>query len=214
MKVRFNFSPFTNNAAKNNIPSFQKRLVANGAVKSGNYSQNIKIYFLDDKPKDFAELFDADTQPQWQHNYYLDKLLDALCLVRGKNPLMVFDTYTIEDDNSMLGYCLIDNKRKKEAIIEFIETAPDYSCYNMSEKRQYKYIGETMMAFLAQMCKQQNKDLYVYSIANRKKTLDFYYNQCKFERVNKTDAKIQNSKLDKLIKSNASHSGKAVDLLG
>lgn len=192
---------------KNNI-NFQKHLVANATIKSDNKQEKVKIYQFDNS-KDLQDLINAQKTKSWENNFYLnDSIIDFERFFGN------FDYYTMENNNKdILCFSIVDNKRKKHTKLEYLETAPKLSCYNASS-RPFKYIGETMMAFLAHLAQKEDKDFLVDFVAERPKTQNFYFKQCGFKKDSSRNGIIKNKDLGKLIKLNATHVGCEIDVVG
>lgn len=186
---------------------FLKILKASGAIKDKDKITPVSIYQLDDN-EDLIEIRNLKTKPNWQGNYYLDDVA-----IFGKNYLnRGFDIHTIENDTGdILCYSLIDETQNHVDVI-LLETAPKLSRYNSN--RDVKYIGETMVAFLATFAKSKNKDLIVRGVADRRKTQDFYFSLCKFSRMGDENAVLKKRTVKKLVENNEKHTGKKVELIG
>ena len=101
---------------------------------------------------------------------------------------------------------------KDVVFLDYLETAPRYSINNKS-KRTFKYIGETMISFIASLCKRDNKDLDIPDVAERQTTEDFYYEDCGFMHENYHEAKMYNKRLGNLIAHNEQHTGSRIELI-
>ncbi len=184
--------------------NFQKKLIALGAIKQGDISKGVKFFHLD-KISDMSDLQRAQKSVNWHGNYYLNDIVDG----NGYH-ISRFDVYTMEDEaQNILGYSVI-NQKGSQTLLDIIETAPKFSTYR--ESRPLRYIGETMMAFIATI--SGKKDIGVNDIAQRPKTKNFYFSQCRFSK-NKLDdgATLKKTNFKKLIKSNEAHTGKKVELV-
>ena len=155
------------------------------------------------------ELFrNLKTKPNWQGSYYLNDIaaFGNSYLSRG------FNIYTLENElGDVLCYSLTDESQKQLDLI-LLETAPKLSRYN--PKRDARYIGETMVAFLATLAKSKEKNLFARGVADRTKTQDFYFSLCKFSRTGDGDAILKKRTASKLIHNNKEHVGKKVELIG
>lgn len=185
--------------------AFQKKLVAKATIQKDYDSEEVKIYHLDEE-KDINDLKRASNQENWYGSFYIDEICDE-----GVYFINNYTVYTMETkDKNVICYSVVDNNRKKETRLNFIETAPKLSCYNKT-KRGFKYVGETMMAFIAKQGKK--KDFVVGTVADREKTKGFYFKNCKFTPYKTNGAILEQAKLDKFVKNNASHTGKEVELI-
>lgn len=183
----------------NNV-TFQKRLVAKANILSrDNSTHRVNIYHLNRK-KDVKYLEQALSKDEWRDNFYLNNA--TICFDDDYKDVKY---YTIEDtEHNTLCFSIFNDKDKIHNTLSRIETAPEQSCYS-KEKRGFKYIGETMLAFLAEKTKKQGKDLLATNIAKRPKTQQFYFEQCGFSKDGERNAKLEYSQLDNFIKRNADH---------
>ena len=184
--------------------NFQKRLVGLGAIKQEDISKGVKFFHLDEL-SDIADLKKARKSAHWYGNYYLNDV------VAGNDYYIKnFSVFTMEDESkNVLGFSILD-KNDSCTILDIIETAPRLSCYR--EKRAMKYIGETMMSFIATL--SGKKDVKVNVIAPRPKTKNFYFSQCGFSKnIFDGSATLKRRNFKKLIKANEAHTGKKVELI-
>lgn len=184
--------------------SFQKKLVGLGAVKQADVSKAVKFFRLDEL-SDIVDLKNAQKAQQWHGNYYLNDV------VAGNNYYIKnFSVFTMEDEaKNLLGFSILENNDSC-TILDIIETAPRLSCYR--EKRPIKYIGESMMAFIATL--SGKKDVKVIDIAQRPKTKKFYFSQCGFSKNLFNDgAVLKRRNFKRLINANEAHTGKKVELV-
>ena len=185
--------------------SFQKKLVAKAMVQKESMPEEVKIYQLDEQ-KDIMDLKKASEDRNWYGSFYLDEICEE-----GSYFIENYDVFTMETkDKKVICYSVVDNNRKKETRLNFIETAPKLSCYNKGN-RTFKYIGETMMAFIAKQ--GSKKDFVVGTVADREKTKNFYFRNCKFSPHKTKGAILEQQKLDKFIKANEAHTGKTIELI-
>lgn len=191
-----------NNTQKIN---FQKKLIGLGAIKAQNVSKGVKFFQLDDFA-DIADFKAAQKTQNWFGNYYLNDVVNA-----DEYYFQKFNVYSMEDEASnLLGYFILKHS-DKETILSTIETAPRLSCYK--EQRPAKYIGETMMAFIASI--SGDKNVKVFDIAQRPKTKNFYFSQCRFSKIPFSEnAILRRRNFKKLINANEAHTGKKVELIG
>lgn len=189
---------------KNNI-NFQKRLVAQGGILTNGKTDSVNIYHLDEH-EDVSDLKKASKTPEWKGNYYLDK--EAIKSWDLHSSL--YNIFTIENENKdILCYAIVDDIGSKAVNIAFIETAPKISCYNQANRKS-KYIGETMLAFLAS--KLNKRDLTAKLIAQRPQTINFY-NHCGFKKYKSHGGIIENDQARVLINKNFKHTGKKIELI-
>ena len=143
--------------------SFQKRLVAKANVLKDKQPCPVSIYKLTKKEdKDYFENLSFDRE--WGLSNFVEdiaydfKRSKYLKIFRGKE----LEFYSVEDKNgTCLGIVEVDDSKKYKQNILYIESIPENSkkrevSHSLEkEKLQYRYIGETMLAFLAKQ--QQNK---------------------------------------------------------
>ena len=187
-------------------PNFQKKLVAQGSVLKSGKPEEVFFYLLD-KVDDEKDLIKASKKELWKDDYYL------------KNSLIKFwhflqeelDIFTMENKKGdIICYGVIDNDRKKEARVKFIETAPSLSSYNRG-KREFKYVGETMLSYLA--LQSGKKDFVINHVADRVPTQNFY-KKCGFKPYKTHDAIMSSAQVKKFIKNNEVHTGQKIKIVG
>lgn len=189
-----------NSTSQFNNTAFQKRFAAKANILSKDDKvQRVNIYHLN-KKKDVKYLEQALKQNEWKGSYYLDSA--TICFDDDYKDVKY---YIMEDtEHNVLCFSIFHDKDKIYNALSCIETAPGQSCYS-TEKRGLKYIGETMLAFLAEKTKKQGKDLRALSVAKRPKTQQFYFKQCGFSKDGERNAKLEYSQLDDFINKNANH---------
>lgn len=188
--------------------NFQKQLVAKANIVSkGGKPKEVSIYHLDEK-KDIKELEHAYNDASWKGNYYL-----ASVLAYFEDDYNKVKYYTMEDDEqNILCYSILNETNRKRNRLDCIETIPVQSSYTEG-KRDFKYIGETMLAFLAKETRLQGKDFHILSIAKRQKTQNFYFNQCRFQPYGSDDALVDFPDLKAFIVQNERHTGGKIRLM-
>ena len=187
--------------AVNNI-FFQKKLIANCKVKSDKKSIPCSFYQLEDKDRDyFIKLIHAKG---WE-NYYYAMIIDGD--IRRRN---VDKIYVLEDEKSnCLGYMKVDTHYGDRNFLEFIEVRPDYRAKKSKKKR---YIGETMLNFLAQLTKEQDKQ--ILSVPYPDSDAVEFYEKCHFAHTGiKRAVILSEENMDELKKSNLAHTGSSVDFI-
>lgn len=191
---------------KNNI-SFQKSLVAKAKIIVNGRQESAEIFHLD-KNEDMV-VFKKNTDNQdWENNYYLADIQEVS---PEEAATLRFKIYCIENKEKPLGYVYISSDFNNIEV-DILETAPVHSTYN--SKRTAKYIGETLLSFLATLAKKEGKNLTVEGIAPREKTKDFYFKQCGFKIADKDTGIIPYRLLDNLISQNEKHTGAKIELIG
>lgn len=192
-----NISPLTN-------IFFQKKLMANCTIGEPNNQKKAKIYMLE-YPQDINYYTKYNKSYEWEGNYYLDRMPENFSDYTPN-----IDYYVMEDENNqMICYSVLKRKRSRNDL-QFIETMPKMSSYNMCN-RKIKYIGETMLAFLIGLTKEDGANFEISRIAQRPKTQSFYFDLCKFTPIDDgCSGYMEKKKFDKFIKRNASHTGKEI----
>jgi len=189
--------------------AFEKKLVAKCKVGTGENRQKAKIYEIE-YPQDITYLHKISLDEDWNGNFYIDQIEDDFENA-PKKPNEHF--YVMEDSK---GNCLciseLDKANEKQNSLDFIETAPFLSTYNRNGNR-IRYIGETMLAFLVKLTKNENKKrFFIPLVANRERTLNFYYVQCGFNRQGTTGSLVKKN-YDKFIHSNEQHTNSSINLV-
>lgn len=161
MKIGFN----------NFIPSFKKQLVANANVIKGKEPVVCKIYSLS-KKEDKTYFADLKHSQDWAGYKLLIGVAYDL-----KNQPVSSRIYSLEDENEKcLGYVETrENNDDKEII--FIETCPSEKHQN--KERKYKFIGETLMSFVAGLAKKEHAENIVVPSA-LPEAWGFYTDCCGF----------------------------------
>lgn len=197
--MNINFSPNIN---------FQKKLVAKTNVCKANGLKPVEIYQLD-SISDAKELTKTLNSPDWEENDYLEVVVNNF-----RELLACAKIYEIVDPDTeeMLSYCVYDFGGEKK--LDFIETMRKHSIYNYGSNREYKYLGETMLAFLAKMCLKRGDDLKVGGVKDNIRTKNFYFKHCKFDKVGKRGAVLRYENLDKLIAQNEQNTKTKIRLVG
>ena len=189
--------------------AFQKRLVANCKIGCNETRQKAKIYEIE-YPQDRQYWYDLIQDENWKNNFYLTHIcgdFEEFSDIQGEH------FYAMEDKE---GKCIciseFDEYNEKQNSLDFIETAPALSTYTKNPNR-IKYIGETMLAFLVKKTKEQGKKrFFIPLVANRERTLDFYYTQCGFNRQG-TAGSLAKKNYDRFIRSNEEHTNSSISLI-
>ncbi len=186
---------------------FQKKLVATAQIRNNEKPQEVKIYQLD-KESDVEILERALDTKEWLGSYYLPDLNVAF-----GDDFSTYNYYAMLDNKGKLLCTSVVNERgNTKNKLEFIETAPRKSLYNKA-KRKTRYIGETMLAFIAKKGKKEKKELVVPTVADREKTKNFYFTQCGFAPFGKRGAKINIASVDSFVRKNENHTGGQIKIL-
>jgi len=185
---------------------FQKRHIANCIIGEVCNSRKAKIFQLE-YPQDIAYYSRYANSHEWEGSYYIDRMPEIF----SENKQDV-DHFVMEDSlGQMLCYSSIRHRKNTDEL-EYIETMPKMSCYNMAT-RKVKYIGETMLSFLVGLSKKKNVVFSVPRVAPRAKTKDFYYKLCKFSKGKDNSAYLEKNKYDKFMHQNEEHTGGKIEYI-
>ena len=202
------------NSAKFNL-SFQKKLMANANVIKNNEPCPVSIYKLD-KSEDKKYLKDLyENADNWKFSYYLPFIKEQFAhpikyrITKGQK----LEFYTIEDSkNNCLGLVEVDNAKKDKQNISFIETFPENR-----ETNEFKYIGETLLAFLTKQQQiQENPREIIVKMAMLEAQPFYVKSHFKFMHNGCTPYFMFLPKMneDLLIESNKFHTNKEIELVG
>lgn len=187
--------------------TFEKKHVANCAIIKNNKPVPCKIYKLEEGDED----------------YYCKKLKTSTwknCLFsfgdcpRPKGYFIHRDHFVIEDEKERcISFCEVEpNATPFEAHLHAIETAPKYSSAN--GKRKAKYIGETLIAFLAMHYQKMNKNLYVENALGEAE--DFYSKNCHMTKVREiifSNYTLPKEAIEQLLLQNEAHTKTKIEYL-
>ncbi len=184
---------------KLNLIPFEKQLKAACAVLKNGVSKECKIYRISyEEDKDYYKK--EETINDWEDC----GLWETHRLWFEKN-LLKDDTYVLESENKPIGITHVITKNGKKSI-NTLAKCPK------SDERGYKYIGETLVAYLARLCKQTGKTTLI--VPHWFKSAEkFYVNKCGFKNVDNCLC-LDEEGLDKLISQNESHTGKKLEITG
>ena len=197
----------------NNFISFKKQLVATGAYLSNGESRPCFFYQLKGE-EDKLYLENVLRTDEWQNVELVDSLTDNM--VNFSND----EFYSIEDSK---GNCLGATEIYDETIegmdtksIHIIETCPKFSTKN--EQRNVKYIGESILAFIAKLCKNENKEMIYIPNADTS-AKPFYKDKCFFEEKTVADEYgelpvfLMDEAFDDLITQNENHTQEQIEFV-
>ena len=197
----------------NNFISFKKQLVATGAYLSNGESKPCFFYQLKGE-EDKLYLEKVLRTDEWQNVELVDSLTDNM--VNFSND----EFYSIEDSK---GNCLGATEIYDETIegmdtksIHIIETCPKFSTKN--EQRNVKYIGESILAFIAKLCKNENKEMIYIPNADTS-AKPFYKDKCFFEEKTVADEYgelpvfLMDEAFDDLITQNENHTQEQIEFV-
>lgn len=197
---------FNNNFNKIN---FQKKLIAKTyPVDKNNKVSQYKFYQLEpDKDTDYF----TNVINDWQDGILL---LDTLSNFHECSKYHKF--YVIEDENKKcLGYAQINlPKNSKDIELVNLETKP--SLAHRNNKGKSKYIGETMLGFLAKITAenpQRNNFAIPHALLGNE---EFYIEKCNFHKYKHGKVLSLHKPQDEfedLISQNEKHTGKRIEFV-
>lgn len=192
--------------------SFSKRLVANCSVLNNKgHKENCNIYQLE-KGVDKDYIVSANNFSEWSGSNYAYLLAMAL---QPDSKIRLGDVYAMETKNGeFLGFSQVfddEIKNEDELFIGFLETVPTSTKMRRFSNQKYKYVGETMLAFLTKIAHNQGKTKITASptLESRK----FYTKKCLFDKKSFYGISLPFSNFEKLCKQNFFHTGSEIDLL-
>ncbi len=184
--------------------NFQKKQVAKCMVLQDSKPVPCKISLLEDTPEDRRYLLKAVNSPDWQNNHYLDLIEETL-----NDGISI--NYVLEDKKgNCLAFCEITKDvyyGKNYTNIVLFESMPS------RKKRKFKYLGETLINFIAQISNNPDEKLIIGFSANNAKK---FYRKCKFndgKTKDKFDFIFDKQRLKKLKKQNQNHTGSAIEFI-
>lgn len=193
----------------NNSISFQKKLKANCTVLKDNKPIECNIYQLEGGGKDDDYFEKLRNVSSWMSGLFTGFLDDY---TKDKT-VPIEELYVIEDKNEKcLGYCQINDEDPYEVNFNYLERIPTgLFGYN------YKYIAETMLAYMVEKAKTESKESVVAeNVISKAK--DFYKSN-NFEFVRNytnwgVDGFLDEEYYDKLLDKNKAHTTKSIELIG
>jgi len=180
--------------------SFQKKLKARCHIVQDGFNVPCRIYELE-KGKDENYFEKLIFHRDWQNSRYIMKADDAINDDNNK------DVFVLENENKKcLGFC-VTNDYKDGKNLEYIETIPKQKAKN--KKRNMRYIGETLIAFLASTYK--DKDFYIKSVLQDAMP---FYESCNFKYSDDEDYdyKIDENEKRGVIRINEAHTSEPLEL--
>ena len=185
----------------NNLISFKKSLVAKTAVVKDGKTKDCKIFVLD-KEKDKDYFLKLVQTPEWRGSGFIYRMHSLMF-----NPDAAEKFFVLEDnEENCLGYMQVheqdDYSYKK---VNYIETCPTYR--NDKKKSSVKYVGETLLSFMANLSKKFDTSVLVVS-SPMERARKFYEEKCGFDYQDYGSFSIEvlrSSRYDKLIKNNENH---------
>lgn len=195
-----------------NFISFKKSLVANCAVVHDNKGVlPCSIYRLSERED--SDYFDKiPNKSDWSNAKYLGYLVDDL---KSLSKLPYFSIFALEnEEGDCLGYTEITENSNDSYEILLLETAPKLVSWNTKNPKTYKYIGETLIAFLAKKCMKEKKFfLYVEPSVPAEQ---FYTHNCFFKKPKDINHSyfLKRSKYKKIISKNEGHTSSHIRFIG
>ena len=184
--------------------NFNKRLEATAAIIKHGKPIPCNIYSLE-RDKDINYFKDLVKDYNWDCGIYTPFADDNINTL--KNGLF----YVMENQRGKcLGYTQIsreniNNRNNDKAInILLLETCPSYASHH--RRRKGKYIGETLIAFIAALAKRTNTDSVCVPYP-AEPAYDFYTQNCDFEKYLFEQPRLilNRSKYDALLYRNEHH---------
>lgn len=191
--------------------SFKKKLMANAAILSKNMPEKVSIYELDnreEKDKMYFEKLAESTD--WRKGLFRYSMHRSISHSKRNEHF-----YVMEDkNNNCLGYMKIkdDSELSGSQDVEYIETNPKYVNYHGQSDK--KYIGETLLAFLAKFYGQNDSDAIVVKTPTLPAE-DFYIDKCCFVRQvdDEPPVTLTKQKFNELLEQNKNHTNTEIEMV-
>lgn len=187
--------------------SFGKKLVAKADIIKNEKPHPCTIYLLE-RGIDF-DYFEKQ-RSAWKKAEYLEPVEAELESKHSPNFYFDSDIYALEDSKGKcLGYCEQDEYKDRNILIT-LETCPKYCADN--EKRKVKYVGETLLTFLAALAKKEDKNAFtVHTVVSGAQD---FYTKCGFDDGSEgMGRKLDKNKFSALIQQNQNHTGGGIEFL-
>ncbi|MBQ4122890.1 hypothetical protein IJD44_04110 [bacterium] len=195
------------NSSSNKI-SFKKELVAKTSLCSKKEGEvPCSIYRLEediDKHYFFKinNFQDWDSADYFSFMAYSTSILNALCHDDK-------DFYVLENNDGDCLSCAQVSKSKNNYTLDIIETVPKYTNpYSKRNSSPIKYIGQTMVAFLAKLA-QKNEKEYIRVISTID-TKPYYTDVCFFDE---DPLVLYSRKFSELIEKNEENTNSKIELV-
>ena len=187
----------------NNVP-FQKRLVASCAISGSLGKIPCSIYQLEKGDENYFE--NLSCIPGWKDGCYI---LSADFDVKDG---YIDSMYVMEDKkNNCLGYTELVDAKDERNVIEFLEVKP--VCRKRNFKRTKKYVGETLLNFIAQISEKMGKDT-VHIIFPVRSAYDFYTKYGFKKVIGEVGLKLNRKEAIELQNTNYKHTGSKIEFIG
>ena len=190
---------------------FKKTLVANcSVIKKENMSYPCSIYSID-KNSDIDYFDLVSNSSEWVNARYLCYLKEDLKTIEED---IGYDIFALESkDGACLGYSEVVKTSDDVDEVLFLETVPTQTFLN-SHKSTFKYIGETLLAFMVK--KSQSENSLKVELHPSILSTSFYKDKCFFSPP-QSDIEpyyLTFNKFSKLIKQNEEHTKSSIELIG
>lgn len=202
-----------------NFLSFQKKLVAScNVLNQDGVKLPCKIYQLEDENKgDLQYIKKTRKQENWEKSEYISTFYDEYRSYKKGNNTVNKKFYVMQDkDESCIAFCEVyDFNSLRPDEIALLEVAPKIKHDNQNENpNNFKYVGQTFVAFLVKLCQKSNKRILEVNYADSAYT--FYKDKCFFDEdeFNTYISSLRKENFDKLIKKNELNTGSSIDLVG
>ena len=189
----------------NNNLNFQKQLRAECAVLGAdNKSKSCNIYKLEPE-KDQRYFSGLSKTSEWKNSRFMDYAIFHL----PRKEENISNTYVLENKRGeCLGFCEIT--KAEDDYVEVIETCPKYrSEGDRNKESEYKYIGETLLAFLAKQAKTDSVKKISLTSAEESKE---FYRKAGFQIKAGQAMRLYDKNFDSLIENNEKHTGSKINL--
>lgn len=183
-------------------PHFQKKLMATCNAMQRRSNFQMRFYQLEDSDKDYFEGIMKNSG--WKRSKY------ALIVHNDikKQYYPIDSVYVVEDDeNNCLGFMEADLFDDKKARLEFIEVKLSYQAKNIA--RTKKYIGETMLNFLAQFVFKSGKEVLLVPFADRSAV--GFYKKSAFTKEDELVFHLSKRDMKELEKINLKHNKNVIN---
>ncbi len=179
---------------------FQKKFVSNALVVKEKTPYKCSIFEIN--YKDDYDYFDKlALDDKWKNSHFLDEQREDFELDITDEQIFVMEN----NQNDCLGFICVsnagDNKTKEVSILE---TCPEYSYRNKRSK--YRYIGESLLAFVVKLTKEQKMKILAIPIASKK--AHGFYEKCGFQKGQKgafNDFYLKKKNFNSFIEQNNQH---------
>ena len=196
--------------ATNNSINFQKTLKANCKVLDENRKPcECKIYEIDPyKDRNYFE--NLLSKKSWQNAEYLS-FIDHDMQYQHETPNS--HIYVLENKKShCLGYAIATDGNAHYSI-DLLEIAPRYKNDTEGVKGKYKYVGETLVAFLTKKAIKKQKKVIDVDAAHT--ATGFYEQACGFDFYDPDydEMYLDESNYQNLIQKNEKHTKGTINLI-